>query len=50
VAQLVECATLGFGPGHDHRVVRLSPALSSMLNGESASDSLSLSPSLSKNK
>ena len=36
MAQSVESPTLGFGSGHDLRVVRLSPALGSMLSGESA--------------
>ena len=44
-AQLVECLTLDFGSGHDLRVVRLNPALGSMLSMESALDSLSPSPS-----
>ena len=36
VAQLVEHLTLGFGSGHDLRVMRLSPTVDSMLSGESA--------------
>ena len=44
VAQSVECPTLGFGSGHDLRVVRLSPASGSALSGESVCDSLSPSP------
>ena len=33
VAQLVECPALGFGSGHDTRVLRWSLALGSMLSG-----------------
>ena len=39
MAQSVEHPTLGFGSGHDLRVMGLSPALGSMLSGESAWDS-----------
>ena len=43
MAQLVERLTLDFGSGHDLRIMGLSPMLGSMLSGESAGDSLSLS-------
>jgi len=36
VAQLVECPTLGFGWGHDLRIVGSSPTSGSALNTESA--------------
>ena len=36
MAQSVEGLTLGFGSGPDLRVVRSSPALGTMLSGESA--------------
>ena len=36
VAQWVEHPTLGFGSGHDLRVMRLSPMSSSVLSEESA--------------
>ena len=36
VAQSVEQLTLGFGSGHDPRVLRLSPASGPMFSGESA--------------
>ena len=36
VAQLVEHSTLGFGSGHDPKVLRSSPTLGSMLDAESA--------------
>ena len=36
MAQLFKCVTLGFGLGHDFRVVRLNPMLGSMLSEESA--------------
>lgn len=45
VVQSVECSTLGFGSGHDLRVVRSDLALGSILSLESASNSLSLCPS-----
>ena len=41
VAQLVKRPTLDFGSGHDLRVMRLSPTLSSMLSRMSTQDSLS---------
>jgi len=41
-AQSIEPLTLGFGSGHDLRVVRSSPTLGSTLSTELASDSLSL--------
>jgi len=47
VAQLVECPTLGFGWGHDLRVVGLRPKSGAALSGESARDSLSPSRSAS---
>ena len=46
VAQLVECPTLSFGPGHDLRAVRSSWALGSALNRVCLRP-LSLSPSSS---
>uniref|UniRef100_A0A452RRJ7 DUF4485 domain-containing protein n=1 Tax=Ursus americanus TaxID=9643 RepID=A0A452RRJ7_URSAM len=46
VSQAVKCVTLGFGSGHDLRVVRSSPKLGSALRGESAGDSLPLLLSL----
>ena len=46
VAQLVEHLTLGFGSGHDPRVVESSPASRSMLSLEPAWDILSLSAPL----
>ena len=36
VAQSVKCLTLGFGSGHDSRVVRSSPEAGSTLSSESA--------------
>ena len=36
VSQLVECLTLDFGSDHDLRVLGSSPALGSVLDGESA--------------
>ena len=44
VAQSVEHPTLDFGPGHDPRLMGLSPVLSSVLSTEPAKI-LSLSPS-----
>ena len=44
MAQLVKYLTPGLSSGHDLKVVRLSPALDSMLHKESVSDFLS--PSL----
>ena len=44
MAQSVGLPTLGFGSGHDLRVVELSPALSSVLSTESPPDSLSPLP------
>ena len=41
VAQLVKRPTLDFGSGHDLRIMRLSPALSSVFSRMSARDSLS---------
>ena len=46
VAQSVEQSTIDFGPGHNHRVVGLSPMSSSVLSMESAWDIFSLSLSL----
>ena len=46
VTQAVECLTLGFSLGHELGVVRLSPVLGSLLSRKSASDSVSLSPSI----
>ena len=45
VTQLIERLTLGFSSGHDLGVVGSSSALGSALNGESACDPLSPSPS-----
>ena len=42
VAQSVECLTLGFGLGHDLRVMGLSPESGSVLGGESAWHSVPL--------
>ena len=42
MAQFVKHVTLGFGSGHDLRVVRLSPMSGSMLSVESTWDSLPL--------
>ena len=42
MAQSVEHLTLDFGSGWDHGVMRSSPALGSVLSGESAGDSLPL--------
>jgi len=42
VTQLVKHPTLGFGLGHDLKVVRSSPTSGYALSGESAGDSLSL--------
>ena len=36
MAQSVECQALGFGSGHDLRVVGSSPTLGSVLSRESA--------------
>jgi len=36
VAQSVKCPTLGFGSGHDLRMVRSSPTSGSVLSAESA--------------
>ena len=44
VAQSVEQWTLGFGSGHDLRVVESSPTSDSMLSEESAYPSPSTSP------
>ena len=45
LAQSVKCLSLDFGSGHDLRVMRLSPALGSVLRVEPALDSLFPSPS-----
>ena len=42
MAQSVACRTLGFGSGHDLRVVRWSPRSGSAFSRESAWESLSL--------
>ena len=42
VAQLVKCLTLGFGLGHDLRVIGWILASGSALSGEPAGDSLLL--------
>jgi len=42
VVQPVECPTLGFGSGHDLRVVRSSPVLGFELSEESTEVSLPL--------
>ena len=47
MAQLVKCPTLGFGSGHDLRVMGSSLEPGSLLSGESAQDSLSLTLPLS---
>ena len=36
VAQMVECLTLEFGSGHDHRVMESNPAWGSALSVEPA--------------
>ena len=47
MAQLVEHLTLGFGSGHDLRVMELNPTWGSVLSGESVGEFLSLSLCLS---
>ena len=47
MAQLVERPTLDFGPGHDLRVVRLSPVSGTLLSMESSLLGFSPSPSAS---
>ena len=46
MAQLVKHLTLGFSEGHDLRVLGLGPRSGSVFSGESASGSLSPSPSV----
>ena len=51
MAQSIKHIPLGFGLGHDIRVIRLSSLLGSMLGMEPVKDSLPFSPSLKhKNK
>lgn len=45
MAQLVQYPAVDFGSGHNHRVMRASPMLGSMLGVEPAWDSPSPSPS-----